>query len=56
MYAVNSLKRFGDITLLPLINNEIMLKSFVKICDDPHEMEIIAMRKLILNKAWKDEN
>ena len=56
MYAVNSLKQFGDISKIPLINNEFIFKSFIKICDDPLEIEIITMRKLILQNAWKEEN
>ena len=56
MYTVNSLKQFGDISKIPLINNESMLNSFIKICVDPLEIEIITMRKLILQNAWKEEN
>jgi len=56
MYAVNSLKQSGDITNIPLINNELMLNSFIKICDDPYEIKIITMRKLILQRAWKEKN
>ena len=34
----------------------MMLNSFFKICDNPHEKEIITMRKIILQNAWIEEN